>query len=113
MFIIVHLHSYVDSGCEDGSIHLWLVDYLTRMESGGEVPGETGEAGEGVGEERWGVKVTFVTTLTGHEAPLTSLQFTTHSSSLLASGCQAGSVKIWDVQVTSVLVMEEEGGEGS
>lgn len=74
------------------------------------MPGETGEASEGVGEERWGVKVTFVTTLTGHQAPLTSLQFTTHSSSLLASGCQAGSVKIWDVQVTSVLVMEEEGG---
>ena len=66
------------------------------------MPSGTGETSEGVEEERWGVKVKIVATLTGHQAPLTALQFTAHSSSLLASGCQDGSVRIWDVQVSDL-----------
>ena len=61
--------------------------------------GETSEPGVSVEDERWGVKVKAVATLTGHPAPLTVLKFTNHSSSLVASGCRDGSVIIWDVQV--------------
>ena len=75
----------------DGSISLWLVDYLSKVEA----PSE-----EGVEEERWGVKLSAVATLTGHQAPLTSLQFTHYTVSLLASGCRSGSVRIWDVEVS-------------
>ena len=57
-------------------------------------------------EERWGVKVAAVATLSGHQSPLTALQFTSHSSSLLASGGRDGSVRIWDVQVSRII-----GGE--
>ena len=86
--------NYPYRGCSDGSINLWLVDYLDRVE-----PPTSGEAGEGVEEERWGVKFSAVATLKGHQAALTALQFTHHTSSLLASGCRDGSVSIWDVQV--------------
>ena len=83
------------SGCLDGSITLWLVDYSSRVEP---------SSGEGVEEERWGVKLSTVATLSGHQAPLTSLQFTHYTASLLASGCRGGSVRIWDVQVIRVSV---------
>ncbi|CAI8021126.1 Probable E3 ubiquitin-protein ligase HERC1 [Geodia barretti] len=77
-------------GCLNGSINLWLVDYLSQIEP----PLE-----EGVEEEKWGLKLSMVATLTGHQAPLTSLQFTHYTASLLASGCRGGSVSIWDVQL--------------
>ena len=80
------------SGCTDGSINLWLVDYVDGVEAG--------EVGEGVEDEGWGVKLSTVATLARHQAPITSLQFTNHTSSLLASGCRDGIVRIWDVQVT-------------
>ena len=80
------------SGCTDGSINLWLVDYVDGVEAG--------EVGEGVEDEGWGVKLSTVATLARHQAPITSLQFTNHTSSLLASGCRGGIVRIWDVQVT-------------
>ena len=69
------------------------MDYLSQIEP----PLE-----EGVEEEKWGLKLSMVATLTGHQAPLTSLQFTHYTVSLLASGCRGGSVRIWDVQVNSL-----------
>ena len=42
--------------------------------------------------------VHFVATLNGHSAPITSLIFSA-SGALFASGCQAGSVRVWDMMV--------------
>lgn len=42
--------------------------------------------------------VEHVASLAGHCAPITRLAFNA-SASLLASGCKAGSVRIWDISV--------------
>lgn len=43
--------------------------------------------------------VSHVTTLRGHQAPITTLSFS-EAGVLLASGCKAGSVRVWDLKVS-------------
>lgn len=57
------------------------------------------EGGVGGGE-----RVRHVAVLTGHQAPISKLVFS-EAASLLASGCKAGSVRIWDISVCNVSYM--------
>ena len=72
------------SGSKDcGIVHLWIIHAGKSAES--EPPGKRGH-------------VSHVKSLEGHSAPITCLEFS-ESASLLASGCKAGSVRIWDLKV--------------
>ena len=72
------------SGSKDcGAVHLWIVHHEVSDESG-----PLGRRGP----------VSHVQSLEGHSAPITCLEFS-ESASLLASGCKAGSVRIWDLKV--------------
>ena len=62
-----------------------------------------------MGRAGGGARVKLVHTFTGHQAPLTTLLFTESTTSLLASGCQGGEVRVWDLQVRRE---EEWEGEG-
>ena len=72
------------SGSKDcGVVHVWLVHAGQAMEN--EIPVKRGLARH-------------VQSLEGHSAPITCLEFS-ESAALLASGCKAGSVRIWDLKV--------------
>ena len=70
------------SGSQDGTVHIWVVE--GKRESNG--------------QSESGSRVSHVTSLLGHQAPIITLAFS-ESAALLASGCKAGSVRIWDIQV--------------
>ncbi len=80
----------VSSGCQDGGVHLWVIE--GKLESGeqSETEGAAGDQSE--------LRVSHVTTLCGHQAPITALAFS-EEGALLASGCKAGSVRVWDLKV--------------
>ena len=61
-------------------VHLWIVHPEVSVESGQHYT------------------VSHFQSLEGHSAPITCLEFS-ESASLLASGCKAGSVRIWDLKV--------------
>lgn len=67
-------------------VHLWIVHSEVSAES------------ESSGRCDY---VSHVQSLKGHSAPITCLEFS-ESASLLASGCKAGSVRIWDLKVWMV-----------
>ena len=77
------------SGGRDGVVHLWLVK---GTESTDEV---TPPLGSGSSDQQ----VSHVSSLEGHAAPITKLAFS-ETAALLASGCKAGSVRIWDIAVS-------------
>lgn len=64
------------SGARDGVVHLWLVRRISS-----------------------GVEVSHLASLEGHPAPITCLEFE-ESASVLASGCKAGSIRVWDIAVS-------------
>ena len=68
-------------------VHLWIVSAEQPVES--EIP-----------VKRCPVK--HIQNLEGHSAPITCLEFS-EAASLLASGCKAGSVRIWDLKVHILL----------
>ncbi|KAL5481420.1 hypothetical protein EMCRGX_G021569 [Ephydatia muelleri] len=72
-------------GSRGGAIYLWTVD------SARDRCNQKPAAG-----------VHFVAILNGHSAPVTSLVFSA-SGALLASGCQAGSVRVWDMMTNQLL----------
>lgn len=76
------------SGAKVGTVDLWLVK--------GSASGSPGSSS--TSEEL----VSHVTSLEGHPAPITQLVFC-EKASLLASGCKAGSVRIWDISVSLCL----------
>lgn len=67
-------------------VHLWIVHAGQPMDS--ETPVKRG-------------CVSHVQSLEGHSAPITCLEFS-ESAALLASGCKAGSVRIWDLKVVII-----------
>ena len=66
-------------------VHLWLVRAGQPMDS--EAPVKR-------------VCVSHIHSLEGHSAPITCLEFS-EAAALLASGCKAGSVRIWDLKVVT------------
>ena len=71
------------SGAKVGTVHLWLV----------------GVPGDGTSPSTSKELVSHLASLEGHPAPITKLVFC-ESASLLASGCKAGSIRIWDIAVS-------------
>ena len=67
-------------------VHLWMIHAGQPVDS--ETPVKRG-------------LISHVKSLQGHSAPITCLEFS-ESGALLASGCKAGSVRIWDLKVVSV-----------
>ena len=74
-------------------VHLWLVK---GEESTDEATPLLREASSSPGGQEL---VCHVTSLRGHVAPITKLAFS-ESAVLLASGCKAGSVRVWDIAVS-------------
>ena len=83
-----YMYKYFNfSGSKDGgAVHLWVVH-----------AGRSTEDDPSLGRSL----VTHVKSLEGHSAPITCLEFA-ESASLLASGCKAGSVRIWDLKVGGI-----------
>lgn len=77
-----------NSGSRNGSIHLWTVQ--------GKCPSDLPESEPRRSEHKG--PVTHVTCLEGHPAPITSLVIDKEAC-VLASGCKAGSVRVWDLYV--------------
>lgn len=75
------------SGAKVGTVHLWLVG----VPDDGTSPSTSSKE-----------LVSHLASLEGHPAPITKLVFN-ESASLLASGCKAGSVRIWDISVSALL----------
>ena len=89
---IVHcgLHTaHVRSGSQDGAVHLWTVQGKASQSDSEPSTSDQSESS---------IRVSHVTTLQGHQAPISVLAFS-ETAVLLASGCQAGSVRIWDLKV--------------
>ncbi|XP_064390094.1 probable E3 ubiquitin-protein ligase HERC1 isoform X2 [Halichondria panicea] len=74
------------SGSKNGSVHLWTIR--------GKRPSDLPESESNQSYHRG--LVSHVTCLEGHPAPITSLVFN-EEACLLASGCKAGSVRVWDL----------------
>ena len=86
------------SGSKDcGVVHLWVVHTGQPVDS--ETPIKRG-------------LVSHVQSLEGHSAPITCLEFS-ESAALLASGCKAGSVRIWDLKVVKIHICTLENLIGS
>lgn len=76
------------SGSKDcGIVHLWVV--------------HAGQPGDSETSVKRGL-VSHVQSLEGHSAPITCLEFS-ETAALLASGCKAGSVRIWDLKVMTCI----------
>ena len=89
--LIKGTHPHTHSGSKDGSIHLWTIQGKRPSDVSENEPEPIDQS------DRKGV-VSHVTCLEGHPAPITSLAFS-EEGCLLASGCKAGSVRVWDLQV--------------
>jgi len=83
------------SGSQDGTVHLWTVQGKEPIDGSYEdaVPVDKSDSSTGVHH---------VSSFRGHAAPITTLVFC-ESAVLLASGCKAGAVRVWDLWSGSLL----------
>ena len=79
------------SGSQDGTVHLWVVQ-------GKEPIDESYEDTSPVDKSDSSAAVDHVSSFHGHAAPIMTLVFC-ESAVLLASGCKAGAVRVWDLWV--------------
>ena len=79
------------SGSQDGTVHLWIVQGKEPIDGSYEdaVPVDKSDSSSGVHH---------VNSFRDHAAPITTLVFC-ESAVLLASGCKAGAVRVWDLWV--------------
>lgn len=82
---------FLSSGSQDGTVHLWTVQ-------GKEPTDRSYEDASPIDQSDSSVGVEHVTSYHGHAAPITMLVFC-ESAVLLASGCKAGAVRVWDLWV--------------
>ncbi len=85
----IYSHTSYCSGSKNGKIHLWTVQ--------GKCPSDVPQSEVSQSDHKG--LVSHVTCLEGHPAPITSLMIN-EEACLLASGCKAGSVRVWDLHVS-------------
>jgi WD40 repeat protein len=82
---------YLASGSLDKSIRLWRITFESAAHSSSSDESRLGNTTRGT------LQAQSVINLLGHGGTITSLTFSPTDSNLLASGCNTGEIRLWDV----------------